>query len=79
MLIEKGGDGGSFGAFAPGRETACSFETRARDLCCIFATLLYLVCFDLLHLVPGHKKRATFSSPSFVATRRNSIELSLIF
>ena len=56
-LLKKGGDGGRrLELSAPGREAVFSFETRARALCCIFATLLYLVCFDLLHI--GHKKRA---------------------
>ena len=57
MLNEKGGVGGSIdsGGSAPGRVTVFSCETRAPNLCCIIATLLLVV---LLHLVPGHKKRA---------------------
>ena len=56
-LFKKGGDGGGALELSDRAANGVSrIKTRARDLCCIFATLLYLVCFDLLHI--GHKKRA---------------------
>ena len=51
-LLKKGGMGvdmRSIGSWWTERANAVS--ARARDLCCIFATPLYLVCFDPLHLV----------------------------
>ena len=56
-LFKKGGMGVELWSFQDRAANGVSrIKTRARYLCCIFATLLYLVCFDLLYI--GHKKRA---------------------
>jgi len=69
-LFKKGGWGSEIGASGPGGEFTSRINTRAPDLCCISATLLVIVCFDLLYL--GIKKgRYTRYRPSSLQLGEN--------
>ena len=65
-LLKKGGMGvalGSKGVSRPGASEAS--DTRARDLCCIFATPLYVVASDIPYVALLYYYNTTYARATY--------------